>query len=435
VTYFDGCDEPSFQPSPLLIPITLKSQPGRWVARQRPLAAPAGHFLVTHPDSWLFLRELFPSPFRRLPLYPELFYHQPFLQTLPSKWLVAPNGLTFSISSYGAKLDPQVLEFIHESGARALPQPPAGGLLLQCRLAELKSFRFWCLLTHDHVAQIASFLGLPLDTAISINEKEKNKELSLLAQLLYLRELYWQLHADDFLAATRVNLPTLGGLLGWLNFNDRQFLVQWLYSRMGAQAFRALFYEKILGKHPLTILPDPHTSFPLVLDSLPRLFRESWRSLRLIPAHFEQALEARLEELWTSLCYVPNLIQDFSAELYQVLHTHVFAFLIERHQQRHQRLGAKLVEWVSPQRSSFYKLFKRLNINTLARAFFDLPQSWRQCRTVFTVRIKKRIEEEMAYYQRLQSTNCLNWKLMCDAKYQALELFKDYGFVNELENI
>jgi hypothetical protein len=54
---------------------------------------------------------------------------------------------------------------------------------------------------------------------------------------------------------------------------------------------------------------------------------------------------------------------------------------------------------------------------------------------VFTVRIKKRIEEEMAYYQRLQSTNCLNWKLMCDAKYQALKLFKDYGFVNELENI
>lgn len=394
------CDEPlatDSQPQPL----RWTSQPGRWVPRPRPERVHEGEILITHPDSWFFLRALYPEPFRRMALSVEAIYRGPPRHG-PRTWLRDPQGQGFSLGPWGGPLPKEATAWVRQAQAERIAPPFSPGLLVLSRLERTPSFHFWAWLDEAALARLERIGGAAFPVRDPWN------------RLLALREHIWGAKWREVLRrrSSETLPPSLGTVLGWLAYPDRVLLVRRLLGLLGGPGLRALVYERS-RQAPHSLEPDPAVSFPLLLDSLPRQERLGWRYWRVFPEQFPGNRSERLLEVWETFLTRPALREGLSEAGRAILQGLVLEPLREHY--RRQTLALKTTEELARDinrvfgLSSSHSVFQGYTFTQVAQILWKSPGAWRLLRHHVSRRAVHLIEEEMAYFDCLERRGELPW--------------------------
>lgn len=384
--------------------------------------------MITHPDSWTFLKCIYPNHFRLLEMYPEMIYLPGALESGPQKWLQSPEGTIFSISPYTKSPPPLLERHLKEIKAKIVEPNLKEGLVVQSRAIDVNPLWFWCFLDQDSVNRLGH-----------LNQYHAKPQKSLLEQLLELREVTWsKLYSYTFQSRTR-QLATPGLVLGWLNYRDRVLFVQRALAIQNIRRFLPLFnFQRKCNRnkdweiyefHSL-INPEPKTSLPLLLECCPPQVRTDFKYFRFrdsdpkIDLLFYVGFDGLVDiimvnhlEFWHKFFFESRWEDGFSDQAIEVLKNFAY-YPMQNHYKKLAEYyvikehRAKPTAMIFAHKFTFYYF----SYHYIAKIFYKSPL-WPYFRLTTHHLRRRLIEEEHEYMERLEKQDKLDWALVAKTRF------------------
>ncbi|GEM_PF-5860520 len=424
MVYYTGWDEPS--KTKLQTAFILEnpdSQPGRWYPRpptKKGWEKEEG-FVVSHSDSWFFLRILLPEPFKSMESRPELCSSLASL-TSRSVGFTEPNGRIIFLVPLGEQLPNETAAWLKTAEAKPYRAPPPEGLFFRSRIVTNEPFFLVLFLGASELQALSQTASLPY-----------SPQINSYYHLLALRESLWSKRWLDVLNA-RSKLPRLcgpGELLGWLSFDDREKFMRRLIYFQGIQKTRDLFYSwDKENKGPSSLIPDPYCTFSLLWDCLAPSASESWKNLRFALKNTPVPLGIRHRNLWVQWVKNPSLLEGFSGNFSKVWNTLINTPLELYFKTAIHKLDMKTENSLKVRKlpeNEGESLMRNFKHKELACIFQGRDEKWKRMRHLVSARAEKLIREEMDFLNGEIDRNEANWFKILSAKkkwYHLLDCLK-----------